>query len=284
MELDAIFTTLKIKFPSKVLVQNIAIADLGYTLVIILPTIFTTTTMSDTWTLGNFTCEAIGVLQFSFGVGNIVMICALNICKLTCLLSPLQSTLRSLKSGYILVSILWMLSLVYPAQLVLLKRDMSYEPLLYRCMTTDRDGTIWTTLDTVNSGIFMLIPLLGILITTIWLLIIISRITYTNRQGVLVVLTVSSVFIISWCPLLSYNIYHLFSYPSETHYKIGVFFIFINAASNPLLYLLTSRSFKDFLLTKVQKCSRALKKTVTSRVQDEEQNTKGSSLTTGNAN
>ena len=249
-----------------------------------MPTIFTTTTMSDSWTLGSFTCEAIAKLQYLVGIGNIVLICALNICKLTCLLSPLQSRLRSLKSGYILVSILWILALLYPFQLIVLERNMFYDTLLYRCMPTERNGTIWETLDTVNSGIFMLIPLLGILITTIWLLIIICRATSSNRQGVLVVLTVSSVFIISWCPLLSYNIYFLFSYPTNTYYKIGFFFTFVSGSSNPPLYVLTSRSFKDFLLKKVLKRSTSTvsRKSVCSAV--EEHSMKQSSLATINTN
>ena len=242
--------------------QNIAVADLGYTLFIIIPTIFTTTTMTDTWTLGDFTCRAIGVVQFLFGIGNIIMICALNVCKLTCLLSPFASRLRSVKSGYILVSFLWFLSLLYPIQMIVLDREIGYQPEIYRCMTGARDGTIWEILETINSGTFMLIPLLVIVITAIWLMIIICRVTSSNRQGVLVVLTVSTVFIISWTPLLSYNVFHLFSYPTDTHYKIGVFFIFINAASNPLLYLLTSKSFQEFLRKKVLGRSEVTKKSV----------------------
>ena len=237
--------------------QNIAIADLGYTLVIIMPTIFTTTTMSDTWTLGNFTCEAIGVLQFVFAVGNIVMICALNVCKLTSLVYPFRSILHTVKSGYILVSFLWFLSLLYPLQIIAFDREIVYDKVLYRCATGDRIGTVWEILIVVNSGLLMLIPLLVIMVSSIWLLVIISRDSFSNRRkrarGVLVVLTVSAVFFISWFPMLSYNIHHLFSYPSEIHYKIAVFFIFINTASNPLLYLLTSRSFKDFLLNMLLK-------------------------------
>lgn len=246
----------------QVLVQNIAIADMGYTLVVIFPTIFTTTVMSNTWTLGTFTCNAIAVLQFVFGTGNILMICALNVCKLTCLLYPFQGRLRSVRSGCILVSILWTLALVYPIQTLALHREMKYDDSIYRCMFGDRAGTIWELLDPINGGVFMFIPLIIIVITTAWLLVIVFR-SSSNKQGLLVVLSVSIVFILSWCPLLAYNLYHPISYPPQVFYQIGVFFIFINAASNPLLYLLTSRSFKVFVLRKMFRRQEASEKKTT---------------------
>ena len=236
--------------PTQVLVQNIALADLGYTLVVPLPTIFTTTLMSDTWTLGDGTCHAIGVVQFFFAVADITMVCSLTICKLLCLLFPLRSSIRSTKSGYILVLFLWILSLLYPLEIITLNREIVYDTELYRCVTGDRVGA-WKALIVINNAVLMLIPLLVILVTTVWLLVVIKRVKTTNNQGVFVVLTVASVFSLSWCPMLSFNFVHLFARPSTTYYKIAAFSIFINTASNPFLYMLTSRSFKEFIISRM---------------------------------
>ena len=233
----------------QVLVQNIAVADLGYALVVIFPTIIASA--ANGWVLGNFLCEACALLQFVFGIANVIMVCALSVCKLSCLLVPMRARIQTKTTGYVFVGIMWLVALVYPSQLFLLGRDLPYNPYLYRCMAGNRAGTIWVQLELINTGIFIFIPLVTLLVATLWLLAFVHKVADLNKQGLFVVLSVSFVFFLSYCPLFSYNVAHIFSKPSVVFYKLGIFIIFISSASNPFLYLITSRNFKDFVTNRI---------------------------------
>ncbi|KAL5269220.1 hypothetical protein ACHWQZ_G002896 [Mnemiopsis leidyi] len=203
--------------------------------------------MSNTWSLGSGTCHAAGLLQFNFAIADITMVCSLTVCKLLCLIFPLRSSVRSTKSGYILVLSLWIISLMYPLETIAFGREVVYDTELYRCVTGDSVGT-WNALIVINTAVLMLIPLL----------VITSNETTSNNQGVLVVITVAIVFSLSWCPMMSYNFFQILARPSKTFYKIAAFSVFINTASNPFLYMLTSRSYKEFIFSRILRCCKVL--------------------------
>ena len=227
------------------LVENIAIADLGYTLTVILPTIISSA--ADSWVLGHFLCKFCALFQFVFGTANVLMICALNVCKLSCLLWPMRARIQTRFTGYVLVGFLWLATFIYPIQLVALNRELVYNNYLYRCMSGSRIGTVWEYLELINIGILVFIPLLTIIITSLWLLAFVHKVGGLSKQGLIVILSVSFVFILSYCPLLMYNMCYLFTNPEVSFFKFGIFMVYISSASNPFLYILTSRSFKDFV-------------------------------------
>ena len=235
--------------------QNIAIADLGYTITVILPTVITSA--ADGWILGNVSCIACAYLQFLFGIANIVMVCSLSVCKLAALLCPMRIRFQTKTTGHILVGILWIVALIYPLQLIFLKRDLPYNSYLYRCMTDSREDTMWEYLELINAGIFITIPLLVILVTAIWSSAFVHKVAGLNRQGLLIVLSVSFVFVMSWCPLLVYNFAYIFTSPSIAFYQVGVFIVFISSASNPFLYFFTSKKFGDFVKSRIRRLSAA---------------------------
>lgn len=198
-------------------------------------------------------CIGCALLQFVFVIANIVMICALSVCKLSCLLNPMRARTQTNRAGYILVGILWLITLIYPLQLLILGRDLPYDPKVYRCMAGSRLGTIWEYLELINVGIFITIPLLTILVTSIWLLAFVHKVHGLSNQSLVVVLSVSFVFTLSTCPVMLYNVAYLFTNPSVVYFKLGAFLMFISSVSNPFLYLLTSKSFKDFITKKLRR-------------------------------
>ena len=233
--------------------ENIAIADLGYTLTVILPTIISSA--ADSWVMGPFLCKFCALFQFVFGTANVLMVCTLNVCKLGCLLRPMRARVHSRFTGGVLVGFLWLATFIYPVQLVALDRELLFNTYLYRCIGGSRTGTVWEYLEIINIGIFVFIPLLTIVVTSVWLLAFVRKVGGLSRQGLIVILSVSVVFFVSYCPLLFYNLSYFITDPPVSFYKFGIFVIFISSFSNPFLYLLTSRSFKEFLWGKLKRKS-----------------------------
>ena len=111
----------------------------------------------------------------------------MNVCKLVTLLHPLKIRFQNKRPAYILVGILWFLTLTYPVQLLALKREMSYVTYLYRCMTASRADTIWEQLELINVGVFVLVPVLVVIATTTWLLAFLRKVTGVTKHGLRVV-------------------------------------------------------------------------------------------------
>ena len=234
----------------QILVRSIAVADIGYTVVVIFPTVIST--ISNAWVLGDIVCKASVFLQFLFGEVNLFCICALSVSKLTCLLHPLRARNRTVKTGYIIIAVIWAISFIHPISLT--RYLMVYVPPIYRCVVINTEQNKQKKLVEVLSKnvVFLFLPMLVTVVSTLWLLVYVRRKTSLRLQGVAVVVMVSVAFLASWCPFMMYTTAKNFvSTVPIVYMKLGIFCIYINSACNPYLYFLSSNSFKEFVRGKL---------------------------------
>jgi hypothetical protein len=85
--------TLKLDKVSVVLIQNLAITGLGFTVFIILPTVGSTVAQS--WIYGEELCHVTAYILYLLGFLTTYLIASLNISKLTVLLFPLRATVST---------------------------------------------------------------------------------------------------------------------------------------------------------------------------------------------
>ena len=254
------YKAIKLDKVSIVLVRNIAIADLAYSIFVMLQVGLSL--VWNSWPYGNghdSLCHLSTYLQHALAFTDINLICALNIAKLTCIIFPLYARLRTFKTGAIISGIVWVIANIYPLQAV--KRGVYFDYRSYRCAYTHTFDH-WEYLDPVNISVFLLLPTSIVFITTVWLLFYVKKVTGTNKQAVLTMLPVSIVFCLSYAPIGTYfvaekwitenaepRLYDDLLY--TTLYRYGMLVKFINNSANPIIYFFTIRSFREFVTKKV---------------------------------
>ena len=120
-----------------------------------------------------------------------------------------------------------------------------------------RHEELWKMLDSIKSVLFIFIPFLTILVTTIWILTFLKKVTNLSRQNIPLVLSVAILHLISFMPFLAYVITMNILKPSrEVKYRTdtvaqlwatAVYLNYLNTMSNPVLYYFTSASFKTYV-------------------------------------
>ena len=254
------YKAIKLDKISVVLIRNIAIADLAYSVCVMLQVGLSL--VWNSWPYGDghdALCHLSAYLQHALAFTDINLICALNIAKLTCIMFPLYARLRSFSKGVIISGAVWVIANLYPLQA--LKRGVYFDYRSYRCAYVHTDD-YWKWLDPVNISLFLLLPTCIVFITTIWLLVYVKRVTGANKQAVITMLPVSIVFCVAYAPIGSYFVteesivamaspylYDNFLY--TTLYRYGMLVKFINNSANPIIYFVTIRSFREFVMEKI---------------------------------
>ncbi|KAL5252277.1 hypothetical protein ACHWQZ_G015151 [Mnemiopsis leidyi] len=252
---------------SVILIENIAAADLGDVVFVVLPT--TAAILSDQADVSEFfsankfgqtVCFSVAHLQFLFPTASIVMVCALSVSKLFCLMFPLQSYSRSPTVRRIIAFVAWTVYL--PRFLVtVLDHDKAlygYYEEGFRCYIDN--WTRWLTLvDTVMAFLTVILPWLILVSTVCVLLYYVHKIAGLQRKVVLVNILISFIFAVSVAPYIARQIWMATSpnsHPVRTWLWLSALFInYISCFSNPIILYLTSASFKSFVDTR---CSSAI--------------------------
>ena len=254
------YKAIKLDRVSAILIRNIAIADLAYSLLVMLQVGLSLSVNS--WPYGDghdALCHLSTYLQHALAFTDINLICALNIAKLTCIMFPLYARLRSFRKGAVISGIVWLIANLYPLQA--LKRGVYFDYRSYRCAYVHTPD-YWVWLDPVNISLFLLLPTCIVFITTLWLLFYVRRITGAHKQAVFTMLPVSVVFCLSYAPIGVYFVaekwiienagQELYKDPLFTSlYRYGMLIKFINNSANPIIYFFTVQSFRTFVMQKI---------------------------------
>ena len=191
---------LKLDKVSVVLIQNLAVTGLGFTVFIILPT--AGSTFSQRWIYGEGLCVVTTYVLYLLGFLSCYLIACLNVSKLTVLLFPLRARLRSRKWGLIISAILWALTIMMILiRVVLVKREVTFSPLVFTC-NFDYRFVPPTVFERVTTYTNLLVPLVIILVTALWLMLYIGRVRTLTRQSVLALFSVSTAYIFSYVPFI----------------------------------------------------------------------------------
>ena len=212
--------------------------------------------MSKRWLYGDLLCTVTNYIESFLSTASILLLCALNVSKLTSLLFPFRARTRTKRTGYRIVGGIWALSLLPIIPDFIFSREITFKLTVFRCDAIDlKHVDKW--LDPIKSTLLVFVPLGIISITTIWLIFFVHKVRGLQKQSVITSILISLVFMASFVPfgiilVLGDN----FNPENPYHmgcYKIALFVPFLNFMANPLIYLVSITSFREFLVKKILK-------------------------------
>ena len=262
-----IYGAIKLDKMSTWIIKNLAVVDTVSCIFIIVPAI-SNQYLEGQWAFGLRLCYVHAVCLYSSGVANMVLINLLSINKLTrCIFplwnrSPTKHQLLFVPISSVLAStlpIIWTAIGLSNGILGLLENDTEIPAKACRAFpqkTVDNNsGTV--------AGFFVSlfcvgVPCLSLVLTTTILLVYAIRKTNRpiNKRNVAVVIAVTIIFLISFVPYLLYAAARLRSDVFKKQHLDIIFecawsFAFISTWSNPIIYWMTNRSFRNFANSKI---------------------------------
>ena len=259
------YNALTIDQVSVSLIRNLAVTDFGCGIIVALRLAYIVTGRN---VYGTLICYIFSrVFFYLLGVGTI-FISALNLNKLHCLLFPMRVPFRSFRQGHIFCSLVWVsVALVWLGPVVyrLVQEVDDTSSIVFQAggsqCTTETAAFSRTVLSLTRAAafIFVLVPILVIIITTIWLACLVRKVVGAiQKQGVFTLIFVSVVFFSSYAPYFCFVILrdNLSTEQKNSpwfsaYFKITNLVVQANFAANPIIYCLTIRSFGAFAKTKI---------------------------------
>ena len=251
------YNAIKLDNISIALIQNIAFADIGYAVYV---TTVLVSVIENKWILGDILCSITNYMHLFFGISEIYLICVFNVSKLHCLLFPLQARHRSRTTGHLLALGVWCVMPIFyliPAQL-LTGRKESFRLTFFRCEGYFTiPGKFTKIFPFLSVVFFILLPMLVVLIAIIWLLQYVRKVQSLQRQSIVTLLLISLCYFCSYLPYGGFFIIRTF-FPHEAslrairfhYYRFGLYMCYLNFSANPVIYLVSVKSYKEFVMKK----------------------------------
>ena len=253
-----------------VIIQHIAICDLMVTVTEVLPR--TVTLISNGWVFKSSLCYLTPYTGYYLNGASILLICNMTISKLLLLKYPLKFGTTSKKKAHMFCVACWLTPGVLPITGFLLTlldgQDTYFSYISYFC-TAGFTSDTWRWLKPLITVLFMLIPNGVVVGTTIYLLVIAKQVACRGRvslkwQGIMTTVLTASVQCISVLPVAVYFIGEPFvtvdekrsSFFHTSFLRLAISFFHLNTISNFYIYSLSINSFRDFILSKIQKAFR----------------------------
>lgn len=238
---------------SSVLIKNIALADIGYSIYIVITFV---SIVNDGWVFGNVLCDITNYMHLFFGIAEIYLICALNVSKLHVLLFPMQARVRSAKSGQLIAIAMWSIMPVFhmiPA--IILGRVQTFRLSFYRCEGYFTGVSKIEKFFPMYAALcFVIMPMLVVVIAIIWLFYYVRKVQGLQKQTIVTLLLISLCY---FCSYLPYGVYYIMkavvpaiesNVPISLHYyRFSLFMCYLNFSANPVIYIVTVKSYQEFL-------------------------------------
>ena len=189
---------IKLDRATVILIRNIAVADMGFAVRILLTVEEIVNKRVDN---GGAICFATLLCARFFAWADAVLICALNISKLGSLRRPFENRLRTAKCGHLLAAFVWAAAggsaLVFCISLLSLSKGVDelvkFCPSSLHCCYTSLPFFI-KNMSTVFSVIWVILPTVCIIVTTVALFRFVYSVSGLSRQSVMTLLLISTVF------------------------------------------------------------------------------------------
>ena len=243
------------------IIQHIAIADLGFSIVHVLPTIISL--IANSWVLGATLCDARVYLGFMFHAAGIALIPFLSTFKLLILNNTghAANTSKSTKVVDVVCVLLWVFSAILPVLLSVLNEDeIHFDRRIYVCGYHFK-SSVWKIVLPILSVLYLFLPNITIIATTIpTLKYILTARKCAKRvggtvpwHGALTVVLTGMVYLVANLPYFIYYIRASFIKDRNDMFelylcRISYFVSMINIMSNFFIYALTIPSFRRFVL------------------------------------
>ena len=257
------YNTIKLDRISILFVRNLAVADILYSLITVVP--LTITYFAGGYVLGDVYCFISAHLAFTPGSVNSLTVLTITAYRLRVILLPLYSV--SKRFAHISLSLVWLFSLAGPAISLGYKSQFMFVPGSARCLSTIYVNKAAAPVFGIVFILQTVVPIVLITLCNIVLLLVAhrqrrkhGRNTSSNIKGYVTVLFLSGLFICSLTPFV------VFAYLKTKGIKVppaldlmAFHFIFLNVGGNPVLYTMTNRRFGNYvkgLAIKVMSCGR----------------------------
>ena len=247
------YNAIRLDKVSLIFVQNLALADMLYTICVILPQFVTYTAGS--WILGDVYCfvmAQVGIIPVS---ANTCTVLAITAYRLRVVTNPFLNV--SKKYARIAVGITWIIACIPTVVFQVYKAKSAFHPENGRCLSDIYDNDSARVLVMSCVGLIVVLPLFAITTCNIILCTIAAKHSRRspatpgekgNYRALLMVCCLSGLFIISWTPYLVYTFLKIKRPNMPAALDLLAFHcIFINSFGNPILYTVTNKRFGLFV-------------------------------------
>ena len=243
------YKSIRLDRVSLVLIRNLAIADILYTLCVILPQFVTY--VAKKWVLGRVYCVVMAQLGIIPVSANTLTVLAITSYRLKVVLYPLRisSTLRA-KVG---VGVTWVLALLPTLVIAAYKSQSEFRPKNGRCLIDIYDNDKARIPVMMCVGVMVILPLFAITIFNMLLSGIAIKYAQKkerrfNYRSLIMVCFLSGLFIISWTPYVIFTFLRMKSSTVSPVLDLLAFHcIFINSTGNPILYTVVNKRFGEYV-------------------------------------
>ena len=245
------------------IIKNLAVVDLCNCIFVVVPAI-SNQYSEGKWVFGSGLCYINAINQYTFMIANVNLITFLSINKLLRCVYPLRNLSPSrLQRGSVtlaaflisLIPLIWIA--IGLSQNLLLLTENDEEIVVRTCRAYfEQTGEISAAsiIGLAVTGVSNGLPNMVLTISTAVLLVYAIKKTNRpiNKKNVLVVVSVTVIFLLSFFPFMLYMTAHLFPATFEEAYLYSIFewvwsFTFLSTWSNPVIYLVMNESFRDFV-------------------------------------
>ena len=244
------------------IVNNLAVADLGNCIFLVVPNMVNIYT-GGKWVFGSGLCYAHAVSRLSFLMANVVLVNLFSLNKLRRCTDPLRN-LDPSKRQKVLVTMITLLTSIIPPLWIAIGLSKDFLELQREgiftfsaasaCQTTPKGDTGLKTMRLVLQAVCTAVPCLTLMITTTVLMVYAIRKTNRpiNKKNITVVILVTATFLFSFLPLFLYQaVSYGLSRESDKVYlgrnfEWVKYFTYVSSWSNPVIYLVMNKRFRDF--------------------------------------
>jgi hypothetical protein len=240
---------------SRALINNIAVADLTFTLLVNLPVMLAI--FLDKWIFGDLHCKITLFFEEIFAFADFNMIFALSLSKLAMLRYPLQAKTWSRSRSYAIVSLMWIIAGLIGLQtevfvsLGLQNMSSFYEHEgLYMCiLEPDHSHSAVHYFEVAEFTLLTVVPTLAVAVSSVLLIILANRRQKVKKEAVLAVILISGVYCTCSLPIGLLFIFELDSV--KVMKQVAYFSPFLNSAANFPIYCLSLRTVRQFACAKL---------------------------------
>ena len=231
-------------------IRNLAIADILYTLCVILPQFVTY--VARKWVLGRVYCVVMAQLGIIPVSGNTLTVLAITSYRLKVVLYPLSTSSSTLRAK-VGVGVTWVLALLPTLVIAAYKSQSRFRPQNGRCLIDIYDNDEARIPVMMCVGVMVILPLFAITIFNMLLSGIAIKYAQKkerrfNYRSLIMVCSLSGLFIISWTPYLIFTFLRMKSSTVSPVLDLLAFHcIFINSAGNPILYTVVNKRFGEYV-------------------------------------
>ena len=233
-----------------VFIQYIAVADLMFSLFRVIPGAISLA--ANRWILGHIFCSVGYFVTITFGVIEILLICALSVSKFLIIKFPFRAVSFSKKATHVTVIAAWIVIAIFAGLSVKHNKMIYFSYMSYNCdHFLDFQKDPFFRIVSIILGMVGLVATVLMWVSSVMLLVIAQKVS-RRMQGVIrwqgintVVLTVV-MFTISTVPVaLSFILTK--KYLPRSFNRFTVFIVYLNIISNFYIYTVFIGSFREFL-------------------------------------